>query len=346
MSFIYPYPVASVRQFRWFVILLLASLIWPLAAQDIHFSQYYLSPLSLNPAHTGDSRGDFRGFANYRTQWREINDAYNTFSAGGDINFYPAGHNVSAGLLAVRDQSGGDLLVTKILPSGAIHRSLGGFNLHAGVQPGVVMKTIDFYSNSFPEQLNWQTGEFDPGLPNSEVNLSQRFTYFDLNAGIGLSRRFGRLEPVLGVAAFHINKPKESFFENANRLPLRMAYNAAVSYTMSNLVVHVHSLYGFTDLVSDWVSGINLEYVLSRDFFFHNSLFAGFMWRDGFKRNPDASIVTAGINFQNYTLGFSYDITFSQLRSTVNGKGAFELALIYRSRSSRMKKTIVPCERY
>ena len=315
-------------------------------SQDIHFSQYYFSPLSLNPAQTGAFNGDYRGFANYRSQWKEINDAYSTLSAGGDMNFYPAGHNLSAGLLFVRDQSGGNLLVNKILPSCAIHRKIAGFSLHGGFQPGVVIKTIDFYSNSFPDQLNWETGSFDHTLPSSESNVNQRFTYLDLNAGFAVSRRFGKLEPSLGAAAFHINKPKESFFDGANRLPVRTAYNAMISYTMNPVVIHLHSIYGFTDKVSDWVSGINAEYVLSRDYFFTNSVFAGFMWRDGLRRNPDASILTAGLNYQNYTLGFSYDITFSQLRSTVNSKGAFEIAFIYRSRSSRLTKTIVPCERY
>jgi hypothetical protein len=112
------------------------------------------------------------------------------------------------------------------------------------------------------------------------------------------------------------------------------------------VVFHLHTVYGYTDKVSDWVSGVNLEYVLSRSFFFANSVYAGFMWRDGFSRNPDAGIATAGLNYGNYTLGFSYDITMSGLRSTVNSKGAFEIAFIYRSRSSRLPKSIVPCDRF
>ncbi|MEC7159268.1 MAG: type IX secretion system membrane protein PorP/SprF, partial [Bacteroidota bacterium] len=35
-------------------------------SQDIHFSQYYASPLTLNPALTGLHGGDFRAVVNYR----------------------------------------------------------------------------------------------------------------------------------------------------------------------------------------------------------------------------------------------------------------------------------------
>ena len=41
-------------------------------AQDIHFSQYYASPLTLNPALTGLVNGAFRASFNYRNQWFNI----------------------------------------------------------------------------------------------------------------------------------------------------------------------------------------------------------------------------------------------------------------------------------
>ena len=41
-------------------------------AQDIHFSQYSASPLTLNPALTANINGVFRAAANYRNQWFTI----------------------------------------------------------------------------------------------------------------------------------------------------------------------------------------------------------------------------------------------------------------------------------
>lgn len=318
------------------------------SAQDVHFSQYYFSPLTLNPANTGNYQGDYRLFANYRSQWRELDKAYNTFSAGGDMNMYPNNVNVSPGLLFLSDRSANYLSVTKILPSAAVHLKIAGFKLHLGIQPGIVIKAIDFYKHSFPNQLNWATGEFDNGLPNDEPNVGQRFTYLDLNAGVAASRRIDKVEPEIGFAAFHLNRPRESFLENnKNQLPVRSALNAGISYSVTpSVILKVHTLYGYTTKANDWVSGVNVEYVLSRGPFFANSVFVGFMWRDGFKRNSDAGIVTAGFNYSHYTIGFSYDITMSELKTSVNSKGALELALIYRAKRTRLTKKIIPCERY
>ena len=44
-----------------------------LKAQDIHFSQYFNSPLSLNPAQTGNFDGNWRIVGNTRDQWRALN---------------------------------------------------------------------------------------------------------------------------------------------------------------------------------------------------------------------------------------------------------------------------------
>lgn len=316
-------------------------------AQDVHFSQYYFSPLTLNPANTGNFKGDYRFFGNYRSQWRDIQKAYNTFSVGGDMNFFPNNLNFAGGLMILNDKSGGALTVTKIMPSGAFHKKLFGFNLHAGIQPGIVIKSIDFYSHSFPNQMNWNKGQFDNTLPNNESGVVQRRTNFDLNMGIGASRRFGKFEPELGIAMFHLNKPKESFVSDDNRLPVRQAYNAGLSYYINKtFVVKAHTLVGYTVKASDWVTGVNLEYILSEDPFFTNSVFAGFMWRDGFKRNTDAGIATVGLNYSHYTIGFSYDVTTSQLKTSVDGKGAYEIAFIYRSKSTRLTKKEIPCERY
>ncbi len=268
-------------------------------AQDVHFSQYYFSPLSLNPANTGNYKGDYRLFANYRSQWRTLDNGFNTYSVGGDINYFPKNINISPGILILNDQSAKYLKVTKIFPSFALHHKLAGFKLHLGIQPGVVIKSIDFYKHSFPNQLNWNTGAFDNSLPNIETNVGQRFTFFDLNMGFGASRRLGKFEPEIGLAFFHLNKPKESFLDNTNNtLPIRQAYNVSINYSVTPIIIlNFHSLYGATTKASDLVSGLNLEFVLSRGPFFDNSVFAGFMWRNGFDRNVDAGVITAGLKY-------------------------------------------------
>jgi type IX secretion system PorP/SprF family membrane protein len=316
-------------------------------AQDIHFSMYNLSPLTMNPANTGNYNGDWRVMGNYRAQWREIDKAYNTYSIGGDMNFYPANQNVAAGIFLVNDKSGGNLGVTKVFVSGAYHKKIAGFKLSAGIQPGVVIKTLDINSHTFPNQLNWNTGSFDNSLANNESYVTQRITYFDLNAGFNVSKRIKKFEPEIGGSFFHLTNPRESFYADANKLPVRQIYFGSLRYYATNKIAVVpNTVVNVTAKANDWIFGLNLEYTLSKSTFFENKVFGGFMWRKGVKRISDAAIVNLGLKFYNYTIGFSYDINVSPLKTATSSKGAYEIALIYTGKNSRISKKQIPCDRY
>ncbi|MCD6066127.1 MAG: hypothetical protein K0S33_953 [Bacteroidetes bacterium] len=319
-----------------------------LFAQDIHFTQYYFSPLSLNPAHTGNYNGDYRGMVNYRSQWKEIDKAYKTISAGADMNFYPLNQKVAGGLYFINDKSGGNLVQNKIFVSVAAHKKIAGFNLNLGIQPGIVMKSIDFNSHTFPNQLNWNSGYFDNALPNSETGVQQKMNYFDLNAGLVVSRQLtSKIEAEVGAAFFHLTKPRETFLSNDNTLPIRQLYNAEVRYTLNTKIgLKAHTMIDATSKASDWVTGLTAEYTLSKTPFFTNTVFAGFMWRDGFKRITDASMFTVGFKYLNYTFGFSYDVNVSKLKTATEYKGATEFALIYTAKNTHLLKKLIPCDRY
>ena len=55
-------------------------------SQDIHYSQFYSSPLTLNPALTGVNDCTYRIAAMYRNQWQSVTDPYQTPSISFDIN--------------------------------------------------------------------------------------------------------------------------------------------------------------------------------------------------------------------------------------------------------------------
>ncbi len=61
-----------------------------LSGQDIHHSQFYTSPLNLNPGLTGVFNGDQRLSLNYRRQWF-VEDIvrYMTVAGSFDMKFYP-----------------------------------------------------------------------------------------------------------------------------------------------------------------------------------------------------------------------------------------------------------------
>src|ERR1700733_14483075 len=59
-------------------------------AQDLHFSQWFNSPLTTNPANTGFiPDADYRLGANYRNQWSSVmSEPYKTMSVWGDAQVF------------------------------------------------------------------------------------------------------------------------------------------------------------------------------------------------------------------------------------------------------------------
>jgi len=96
--------------------------------QDIHFSQFYASPLNLNPALTGDFNGNIRLAANHRNQWASVTVPYLSSSFSFDVRNWSDqlnGDAIGLGLLAMHDQSGdGNFTNVKLQGSIAYHKKL------------------------------------------------------------------------------------------------------------------------------------------------------------------------------------------------------------------------------
>lgn len=69
-----------------YILILFIGWIIAVKGQDIHFSQFYASPLTLNPANTGLFNGNIRGVLNYRNQWNSF-APFNTYAGSVDMNF-------------------------------------------------------------------------------------------------------------------------------------------------------------------------------------------------------------------------------------------------------------------
>src|ERR1700754_4345706 len=65
----------------------LAGGVMTVSGQDLHFSQFFNSPLLTNPANSGFiPDGDYRLGINYRNQWSSVMAIpYKTMSAFGDV---------------------------------------------------------------------------------------------------------------------------------------------------------------------------------------------------------------------------------------------------------------------
>src|SRR3954453_9378817 len=98
-------------------------------AQDPHFSQFFASPLTLNPALTGKFDGNLRIAGNYRNQWPTINRAFTTSTVSVDFpimrNHIAATDTWGVGVMGYSDQSANSALKFNYLSfSTAFHKGL------------------------------------------------------------------------------------------------------------------------------------------------------------------------------------------------------------------------------
>lgn len=316
-----------------FLILLFVSvlLINCLPAQDLHFSQFFNSPLTTNPANTGFiPDADYRIGANYRNQYSSIMAVpYKTMSIFGDAQvFRDRLENGWLGLggVILRDVAGsGSLTSTKAYASVAYHQLLGLSSLlSAGFNVGWSNKRIDQTKLKFPDQFDGKF--FDGTLPTSVVLNDNNISYFDVQAGMNYA--YFPTENIYinaGYSIHHVNRPKETFFADESdsaRIAMRhIGFLNALYKLNDDVIINPNAYYTTQATASELVLGLNAAYNLSGDG--EKQLIGGLYYRLG-----DAVIPMAGFDVSNTRFLFSYDATTSSLKNFNNYRGALEFSVI------------------
>jgi type IX secretion system PorP/SprF family membrane protein len=316
-------------------------------AQDIHLSQFYASDHLLNPAKVGDFEGDYRVTGNYRNQWRQVSDPISTYIISFDKAFHYYSHQINGGIMVARDEfTGFNQVTTKVLLSAGYGYNYHGHNLRIGIQPGIVFRKTDLSKQTFPVQWDYGDGTFNQNFSNQESTISESQYHFDLNVGVQWSKKFGKLEPKLGFAVDHINRPKDTYFDTfVERLRARKVFHAEVDYVLSQkFTLQPKLLWMWTTNANDMVLGTNIRYNLPNKTI--TSIYGGVFYRHGAKRILDCVIPTVGCKFKKFDLGFSYDINTSSLSKDVKKRSTFEVSLIYTAPSLKPRFTTLPCDRY
>ena len=119
--------------------------------QDHMYSQFFNSPIYLNPALTGQFPGDLRMNLIYRNQFTSVPGSFNYISASVDYNIPKFGGGV--GLLLTRS-SEGTAYLDKTNLSGLYSYSIGSedFVLSFGLQAGFTQRKIDYNKLIFDDQ--------------------------------------------------------------------------------------------------------------------------------------------------------------------------------------------------
>ncbi len=294
--------------------------------QDLHFSQFYNSQLTLNPALTGSSIGNVRLTANYRDQWGSVSKFRTiAFAADMSIKDKELDNFGGVGLYMVKDESGSNGYATnKIYSSFAYHNSVGkdGY-LALGLQAGLFTTSLSS-SNITTDQM-WQASKgLDESADNGENTITANITSLDFNAGLLYYHFLGERGMAFGGASlFHLMEPNNSFTGENFTLPRRFLFHGGVKYPISDVFnIFPKIIYMTQGGAAETNIGTSLEYDISDNDY---KVFAIGAWY----RNKDAIIIMASAEVSDLKLGLSYDINISGLKSVTNLQGGLELSLTY-----------------
>lgn len=281
-------------------------------AQDPTFTQFYSNPVYLNPALSGSS-GCPRVALNYRNEWPQLSGNYVTYAAAYDSYF----KNISGGvgIVAMHDQQGAGTIQTSMIGASysyylKVNRK---FRLMFGTQAAYYQKYLDWSQLTFGDMIDprrgfiYQTGDVPRG--------DGRRGFFDVSAGfVGFSKNF-----YFGGAFHHLNRPDESMILGQSRLPIKIT-----GHLGANIKLGQRGRYSSTTFLSP-----NIIYQNQNGFQQLN--IGAYLKYESFTigawyRNKDAFILTVGLTTDKFRIGYSYDLTVSQLGNGVSG-GSHEISM-------------------
>lgn len=317
-------------------------------AQDPHFTQFYAAPTYLNPAFAGTSTQS-RVALNYRHQWPGITRAFVTQNVSYDQYFSDIKSGV--GVMVTHDRAGtGALSLTNISAQYAYEIQLSRkFSLRPALQVSFVQRSLDYNRLTFGDQLlRHNAGStIDPDLIQFG---NQRVTYPDFGSGLLLFSE----SMWFGVSAFHLNRPNESLMEQEARVPIRYSahggwrkrvnkndHNSRTQHLVTAFHYRSQGNYDQLDL------GVYYEYDPVTFGVWYRGL-PGIKQNDAAHVHHDALALMLGLQVNSFYIGYSYDITISNL--AVNTGGSHEISLITefasRRNKNKLKRRVIPCAKF
>lgn len=316
-------------------------------AQDPHFSQFFSSPLTLNPAFTGKFDGTLRVAGNYRNQWPAFNNVYTTSTLSVDFdilkNKLPDYDTWGVGIIALTDKAGGGVLTDNYLGlSTSYHKALDedGFKqIGVGFQGTYGQKRLDKNKLFFEDQLTpfGFTGVTQETFNNDNLDIN----YLDVNAGLLFSASTDETNNFyVGASMYHINRPRESFQGASWNIATRTTISAGGYFPVSDiLTLHTSGIYQYQNKATEAVIGGALAATLDAVSENPSNVYGGLWYRIG-----DAIIPYVGLEFAGLRIGASYDVNVSSLKAGSQSRGGMEISLIYIKRPPGFKG--IPCPKF
>ncbi len=315
--------------------------------QDIHFSQFYMSPLTLNPALTGVMNANSRFIGNYRNQWSPVipGNAYNTYAVSYDQKM-PVGRydNFGFGVNLWADRAGSlDFQTVTGKLTGSYAKRVAGTRkkshyVVAGAEFGLSQRSVSFINAQWPSQSDGNGGhapEIDPG--ENFDNINNNFLFGDVGLGLLWFSVLGNNSNFyIGGSYKHLNQPNISFFnDNVVQYFSKSVIHGGGEFPLNDKVSLVPGAVAFFQGPSMEINaGTSFRFAMGSRFDAQSfQLGVWFRMANHFDENTpltaDALILSTRFDFGGFGIGFSYDVNVSSLKQASNSNGSFEFSMIY-----------------
>ncbi len=305
-----------------YIILILAVIRVNVAtSQDLHLSQYYSNPVYYNPASTGMIKDYFRVSAQSRSQWGNISGKYLTSLLSFDM---PYNDRIGFGAYLVSDDAARALNIFKFVLSAAYQITTPNDKhfLSGGVQVGFMSMQLNYNELTFDNQ--WVVDNFDSDVPSGE--LTENRTVYAPEVNLGIYYKFlnnnKMFQPYASFTIYHATMPKIDFIgDKDKRWPMRFQTIIGSDILVNDQLTIIPGMLAmYQENILEMVPGFRGKYTFNTDI----DLYLG-----GYYRLNDAIIMLIGTKYKNFRILLSYDYNISDLSYYTNGKGAFELSVIF-----------------
>jgi type IX secretion system PorP/SprF family membrane protein len=314
----------------------------PLKAQDMHFSQFFNSPATINPAATGSMNEDLRFTSFYKDQWGGIGAPYKTMLSSFDAKIFRSKKRESAfGLgMQVYSDKAGESKMGVSLASLAVSYQLKINRYHtlaAGLHGGIGQRSIQLNNLRWGHQF---TGDhYDSSIPGEYIPMPN-LLMVDFAGGLYWNHvRDEDFNAYGGLAVFHMNRPPQSHYQQYEELlHTRYVFHGGAEFglDMTNTAILPNFLFMKQGPFHEITAGALVKYTLGVNSRYTGLKTSSAFYLGSFYRLRDAIVIATKYDIKNnWIIGLSYDVNVSKLRAASAGRGGMEISLVWKGITSQ-----------
>ncbi|MBP3253531.1 MAG: PorP/SprF family type IX secretion system membrane protein [Bacteroidales bacterium] len=288
-------------------------------AQDPHFSQFFANPIYTNPAFAGSAICPRVGIS-YRDQWPSLG-AFKTFAASYDQYFDALSGGLGVYIMSDKQSDFYRINTAELIYSLRVKIN-NDITLNLAAQANITNHSLDFDKLVFGDMIDTRYGVIYTSTQAEHPDETSK-TYFDIGTGAVIYSD----NWYAGVAAVNLLRP-DNGFNSYNRVPVKVTANAGMRFNLRRDQRRTNAFFGqpviSPNIIFQHQGKFNtLNYGAYLDW---SPFIFGAWFRQSMSfSNADALVLLFGVEWGDYKIGYSYDITVSSL-SNVSG-GAHEITL-------------------